>query len=539
VFAVYGDRKSAWRGFTPLARGGAPLDTHAQLVTRLIEAGQLAQGVADARGSHQPELDAMLLDAASAVRRSFQSGLCDQPIVSPARGDAGVPITEPEGYAYYAVYPELYIAAAEAVRDLSPQWTVVGIRSIGTSLGAAVAATLPDARFVTVRPTGHPFARELHPSPYEESILCAGHGWYAIVDEGPGLSGTSFASVASWLEQHGVLRERIVFFPSHAGEPGAMASDEHRMAWRQTRRAVVPFETVFLGANSPLHLASAFGADDSLQDVSAGQWRERVLTAEAQWPGVHVQQERRKYLFHSDGQARIAKFSGIGSRGYELFARSQELANSGFAPPTVAQKHGFMISDWIERAQTIDRSALFTMIARYLAFRAANWPAPQSGATAQELADMARFNTGDRWRSLDASLSAAMDLARPVVTDNRMHAWEWIATADGRILKADAVDHHCAHDLIGCQDIAWDLAGAIVELDATEGEAAMLQHSLERSLGRAWSAGIMRFYALCYLAFWYGYYKLAERSCGDEAPRLAREAGRYAKRLALIAPSER
>ena len=57
---------------------------------------------------------------------------------------------------------------------------------------------------------------------------------------------------------------------------------------------------------------------------------------------------------------------------------------------------------------------------------------------------------------------------RRVETDNRLHAWEWLHTPDGRLLKTDALDHHAGHDLIGCQDITWDIAGATVELDLSD-----------------------------------------------------------------------
>src|SRR5579871_2839420 len=50
----------------------------------------------------------------------------------------------PEGYAYYGVYPEDYgRAAIRFFREVQPKRVVViGIRSIGTSLSAVVAAVL-------------------------------------------------------------------------------------------------------------------------------------------------------------------------------------------------------------------------------------------------------------------------------------------------------------------------------------------------------------------------------------------------------------
>src|SRR3954453_21950736 len=78
-------------------------------------------------------------------------------------------------------------------------------------------------------------------------------------------------------------------------------------------------------------------------------------------------------------------------------------------------------------------------------------------------------------------------LERHVLTDNRMHAWEWLVTPEGRILKADALDHHRGNDLVGPQDVAWDLAGAAVELELDEDGLERLSASLIRARGTAWS----------------------------------------------------
>ena len=66
-------------------------------------------------------------------------------------------------------------------------------------------------------------------------------------------------------------------------------------------------------------------------------------------------------------------------------------------------------------------------------------------------------------------------------------------TPDGRLLKTDALDHHAGHDLIGCQDITWDIAGATVELDLSDSErnrlcrivAEQSGHPVNRDLGTA------------------------------------------------------
>ena len=98
--------------------------------------------------------------------------------------------------------------AAAALRVLGPI-PVIGIRSIGTGLAALVAAALGAKPPVTVRPTGHPFRREVSSGPSLHGGAYRGsHAPYAIVDEGPGLSGSSFGAVADWLEARGVAGAR-------------------------------------------------------------------------------------------------------------------------------------------------------------------------------------------------------------------------------------------------------------------------------------------------------------------------------------------
>jgi hypothetical protein len=305
-------------------------------------------------------------------------------------------------------------------------------------------------------------------------VLSQPTGAYAIVDEGPGLSGSSFASVATWLLRRGVPRERIVFLPSHAGEPGRMASDETRALWRDVRKCVVDFEEL------------------------------RLFDGARELPG-----SRRKYLL-PDGL--LAKFNGLGQRGDEMYALSCELAEAGFAPPVAGQHRGFLLTRWLEDARPVDPDALQATVARYLAFRNDHWPARRGGASAARLAEMARFNAGV---DLSAFVDEVEQSARRVITDNKMQPWEWIAARDGKVLKCDGVDHHAAHDLIGCQDIAWDLAGTSIELGLD------VTGAVARLTGRSWSPRVLHFYTACYLAFWYGFHKLAGRE---------EEAARYAQR---------
>ena len=143
-----------------------------------------------------------------------------------------------EGFAFYALYPEAYALAARR-SGLGPNTLVIGLRSIGTGLAAMVAAAL-GARAITVRPHGDPYARQLKLGrELADLILSYAHARFAIVDEGPGLSGSSFGCVVDWLENHGVAPERIHAFPGHDGPLGPAASARHRDRWAVIPRHVI------------------------------------------------------------------------------------------------------------------------------------------------------------------------------------------------------------------------------------------------------------------------------------------------------------
>ncbi|MGO4834019.1 hypothetical protein AB4144_17300, partial [Rhizobiaceae sp. 2RAB30] len=92
--------------------------------------------------------------------------------------------------------------------------------------------------------------------------------------------------------------------------------------------------------------------------------------------------------------------------------------------------------------------------------------------------------------------------------DNRLHAWEWICTKNG-LLKTDALDHCEAHDLIGCQDLAWDIAGAIVEHRLSKVEANDLVVSIEAAGGRKPNHELTDVMLRCYVAFQLGIWSTA------------------------------
>jgi hypothetical protein len=100
------------------------------------------------------------------------------------------------------------------------------------------------------------------------------------------------------------------------------------------------------------------------------------------------------------------------------------------------------------------------------------------------------------------------------------------------VLKADAVDHAAAHDLIGCQDVAWDVAGAAVEFGLSAGEAEALRRGVSEAAGREVPAALTAFLRHAYLAFQCGRETMAAEASGDDdAARCRAAAGRYAGQL--------
>ena len=142
---------------------------------------------------------------------------------------------------------------------------------------------------------------------------------------------------------------------------------------------------------------------------------------------------------------------------------------------------------------------------------------------------MARAVEG--WRSHLVRLESRV---RKVRTDNRMHPWEWLHTPDGRLVKTDALDHHAAHDLVGCQDAVWDIAGAKIEFDLSPEELAELCHVFERVTRTGVDRDLLAFYEICYAAFQLGHWSMAAESLVGfpaEAARTRAAADRYGRKL--------
>jgi hypothetical protein len=564
------DRLEALLGSVEAAAAG--LDRHEALVAAFIAASRLFQGVADAEmaASAQDDLTpaqqagmGLLLTLARRVGASWRGG----DAVSAADSAAALghwralPLPEAingktaEGYAHYAIYPEAYLEAAAGLRWTNPP-RVLGLRSIGAGLAAmvAVGAGAP-LEPLTLRPTGPPFARQLRPSDRLRSEILSGDAPFAVVDEGPGLSGSSFGAVGDLLDAGGVARDRVTYFPSHAGEPGRHADPAHRLRWRQARRAVADFDAPALGEGAPGRRLDRWVADlvgpavEARRDLSGGRWRAVRGVAAPATPSL----ERHKFLYRTASGDWLAKFAGLGEHGASKARQARLLAAAGFCPPVAGLRHGFLVERWLGDARPLEparheRGPMLDRLARYLAFRARQFPArPQDGASSADLLDMARVNSAEALGAEAgaaviarlAALSRAVPPGRPTAVDGRLHAWEWLVAPDGRLLKTDAVDHAYGHDLVGCQDVAWDLAGAGIELDLSDDETAWLARAVERLDGGETPSSRLAVHGALYAAFQLGLWSVGQDDDRDNRRRVAAHAERYRRVLLAFAGQSR
>jgi hypothetical protein len=541
------------------------IDRHAKFVNAWLKAGELMQGIADA------ELDAHGFDEASPAQHMTMRLLMvlARNIINSWRGQRGIGtdaafallpaaarvigsrslrIKAAEGHAFYALYPEGYLEAARPLAP-APEFGVVGLRTIGAGLASVVAAALGAPDPMTVRPKGDPKARILALGSKLKEAISRHAGWHwAIVDEGPGCTGSSIASTAEALREQGVCDDRIHVFCSHMGLPRLEAPT--RNWWMAATRHVTEFDDWALSRRKDGWALSDWAADligqpvAPLEDIGAGAWRSHLFGAR-EWPPVWPEQERRKYLVRTHTGTWLLKFVGLGDIGERKLARARALAADGFSPDVIGFRHGFLVERWLGSARPLSctrfpRDRLIERVARYLGFRAAHFTAGERGvgASLSELSIMARH---DIRLALGTAVSTSVDpllrthrelesSALRVEIDGKLQPWEWLVTDDSRLWKTDAVDHHAAHDLVGCQDVAWDIAGASVELGLTPMEQRTMCAIVSKCSGRPVDPNLLRFMTVCYAAFQIGRCTLAGEmtwSKDVEGGRLARARQRY------------
>ncbi|AKF04024.1 hypothetical protein [Sandaracinus amylolyticus] len=499
--------------------GKREIDVHARLralaasrdpIDTLLRAGELECALLDAGDPAARDAIAWTDAAADAVIAGTR--VVAPPLPSPRVDRARASV--PEGFAYYAIHPLEYAHAATRAVPPGVPALVLGIRTIGTTLSAIAAAALRarGSRVIraTVRPTGHPFDRRATLDP-DVAAHAASTGVALVIDEGPGLSGSSFLAAADALVAAGAPRDRVILVASHAPDVDRLCAPSAAARWRALRVVVA----------SPTRVTPE-GARD---EISAGAWRASMLDPSAPWPPSWPAMERRKHLAR-DGS--VLKYEGLACFGDDACARGEALASLGISPRLQRLPDGFV--RW-ERAPGRPLSARddppLDAIARAIAARLEVAPAALDHVSALERA------TADNLRALlHLDRTIALPLARPVIADGHLAPHEWIVAPDGSLQKVDAIAHGDDHFFPGPCDVAWDLAGAIVEWDLDDAHTTALLDRYVRATGDHDARARVPSWTIAYLAFRAAWLAMARDACGgDERARLASASDALRARL--------
>jgi hypothetical protein len=420
----------------------------------LVRAGELETAFAD--GSLPGEA------LVSSVTDLVAAHVCGQPvnlqtaisILQQAAVSGQVGCSHPEGFAYYGLNPLDYGACAKSLAaELRPEAAVIGVRSVGSVLGAVVAVGLRESGInvdrITVRPEGEPYRRLTRFSAIELRWIrhkLERFADFVIVDEGPGFSGSTLLSVGRALQDAGVPPGNIRIICSRPVDELQDSSTARELG--QFKPAVVRY-----GRRIPA---------ESDRNIGGGLWREMLYPDPSQWPACWTDLERIKHL--SLDSASIYKFEGFGRFGALARHQAEELADAGFSPALLGYEDGFarycLVRGHPLNLEDLSQPLLERM-ASYCAFRASLFRA--DSPTTEPLLNMMRRNLAIEF-DCEAPVTE-LPVSRPVYADCRMMPHEWLQAADGRVLKTDSVGHAEGHQLPGPVDIAWDLAGAIVEWD--------------------------------------------------------------------------
>ena len=531
----------------------------------LIQAGQLEQGLWDFSDERTPQPQQQLYAAMQLTDAAARA------LLSPAKAavqldrmrqamdqlqqlqDLPLKIKVPEGYEFYGLFPEQYFRTAlKWVRTSNADGSVlvVGIRSIGTSLSAAVCAALNDegrpTERLTVRPTGHPFQRQAivkrHDPAKWNSVI--------IVDEGPGLSGSSVAAVCRALEAQGFVAKQFHIFPGHDRGPGVSSSTEVRRWWSNVPRWTAdPTDLTEALLARSAELSRNWGDQSRMDDVSGGKWRRLFGIPEENWPPAMIPFERPKYLCGSDRGAKVLwKFVGLGA-AYEGGSTSAELAmlklaavaKAGLGLAPLGTFNGFVAMPWIEGSplELKDAPGVIARIGEYV-IRFAGPPLTSDGVVQarNRVALMVETNTrealGEGWARV-AKRRTIEDRDLKVLEsygDGRLAPHEWLWDVHGNLLKTDCFGHDVDHTCVGKQSLLWDVAGLAIEWALPKARVGDLLQVFNRQ-GVCIDDEVFAMYQLGYAAFRVGQCAVCEDSVSDgqEQARLRTARKRYCQAL--------
>ncbi|HEX3322178.1 MAG TPA: hypothetical protein VHR84_15840 [Terriglobales bacterium] len=431
-----------------------------------------------------------------------------------------IAVSRPEGFSYYGLHPDSF---AQCTYPSAKTFAIVGIRSVGVILSAITSAVLTargqKAERITVRPIGDPYDRTVKLSDSESKWVISQTGaeaHFLVVDEGPGLSGSSFLSVGDALTGLGASPDRITFVGTRVADPTTLCARDAAVRWHRFGWQKAP---------------DFFQCPPNAEFIGEGKWRSRLLPASTEWPASWLNMERTKFLCH-DGRE-FLKFDGLGRYGRAVLQRNRLIHDNGFGVPLLDNCDGVSTYERIVgsplSAADLNSDCL-QQLAKYCAFRSCSFAAPTQSATL--LAEMTRHNVREEL-GIELELSVNdLDSDQPVITDGKMQPWEWLRDGVGRFIKTDAGTHGDDHFYPGPTDIAWDLAGTIVEWNLDEKSAGIFLEQFRRNGGRTDAARLHSF-LVAYCAFRVGYCRMAAAALQDpvEQIRFAKAANFYRNRL--------
>jgi hypothetical protein len=535
-----------------LERLRSPISPRA-LLDVLLLAGEFECGVADAYPEAANSCERLTDQVAHALAATHQRATSDSDFYNPPFDsppdpsicDSGIlksmvcaaqvlpscdqlSISTPEGFAYYALHP---LAYANVIRQIPAceRLLVVGIRSIGTTLSAIAAASARargiSAERITVRPQGHPYNRTAEFTAEQMAAVSRAVSMdasFAVVDEGPGLSGSSFLAVAEALERAGAPTEQIILVSAHGPNINALCAENAARRWQRFRCIPVASEV-----RRP---------SEAVDFIGGGKWRSKVFANESQWPVAWTSFERLKYLSSSGHQGRrLFKFAGLGHYGDVVFERERKVAIGGFGQMPRMESEGFVSYTWTDGRplSATDLSAkVLAMLAEYCTFRQRAFAVALSDLDA--LQQMAHHNLHE----LGLDLPVELRLERSVIADGKMQPHEWLLNVEGKLLKTDSGSHGDDHFFPGPTDIAWDLAGAIVEWQMNEDQTAEFLNLYHRASGDNANAridGFIRAYTVFRLA--YCLMAVNAMTGSDEEARLQKAAATHRSTLTRMQSS--
>jgi hypothetical protein len=241
---------------------------------------------------------------------------------------------------------------------------------------------------------------------------------------------------------------------------------------------------------------------------------------------------RRSQMLAEHGWGPSAKSAGNGFTEFPFLnpgatAKPEALTRGAQSPPAV----GFPVL----RPSKIDSAAIL-QAAQYCGFRARHFQTEVRNQTGLE--HMARINL-ERALHIDLPGDFQLPVERAVIADARMMSHEWIL-GNRKLLKCDASSHGDGHFFPGPTDIAWDLAGVIVEWGLDQDQSRFFLDEYRRTTRDSAALRLIP-YLIAYCAFRLGFTLSAAHSVanGADRQRFESDAQKYRSRLQNLLLSRR